>query len=314
MQVSRRAVLGALGGSVIAVPAVLAACGPQQPGGTPSPTPTVAYPTLTSRGQARRVVNQLRQAAGDLPVIKVDVTATTAILTVLLTNNPKAWQWEAGRITSTDPDVEPIKQVAFDPDDFQFDDVAALFATAASIAGSSESQQLQIVDYNQGQVLMTVTTRPESQPVFFRADGTAIQPIDFATSAGMAEGFKDAVNRSTQLLSVGYKSETGLWVDTPGKESGTVDRRTRPAKFPAWTAPRKGSADQPLFSPGDIQTPVLADLLVSMATAHNAKPADVSFIIDMRDQRTLPTIHASCKGTDAVYDLAGTDITAQVNK
>ena len=49
------------------------------------------------------------------------------------------------------------------------------------------NQNLQIVEYNEGTVLMTVSTKPESRTVFFRRDGSVVNHIDFATPTGMTE-------------------------------------------------------------------------------------------------------------------------------
>ncbi len=129
---------------------------------------------LTRPGRAQAAVAKLAQQAGTLPIIKVDLSATTASLSAVKDGKVVAWQWEDGVVTPTDSDIEYVEQASFTPADFALGDLGSLFRTAAQISGSSSNQGLQIVDYNAGQVLMTVTTRPESMPVFFRRDGTAI--------------------------------------------------------------------------------------------------------------------------------------------
>lgn len=281
---------------------------------SPSPGASTPIPLLTEEGQAREVVRQLRTAASNAPVIKVDITETQATMSVLVDKRPQTYAWDEGRIDQVSSDIEYIQQATFEPEDFAFDNLKLIFGQAGALSGSTSNQELQIVEYTPGQVLMTVSTRPESRPVFFRADGTPIHELDYRSKVGITEGLSDAVGGRTQLYAVGYTKDAGLWVDAPdAAKPGMMVRRTRSAKLPTWLSERKQDPDRPLFAPSDISPEVLARLMVDLPRIHDKDvDADIRYEIDMRDGRNLPTMHFWIGGKHVVTDMQGTDITAEI--
>lgn len=316
---SRRQLLGI---AVFAAAGTLAGCGPQPGPGPSTPTPTPSRsgsptpaPTLLTPGAAARIVKELHGAAGNDPVIQVTITATRATVSVVRSEHALTWAWSEGTIAPADSDIQYVKQASFDPAAFNLSDVAALFAEAYRISGSDSQQQLQIVEYNQGQVLMSVATNPESATVFFRSDGTAVHALDFGVEAGITEALRDATGSSVIAVAVGCDPEQGLWVETQSDQGGVVQRRTRPPKLPAWTAARKESAaDWPPFPLTDV-SPALIAKLTQRLPGLLGKPdsTSVSWRLDRRDELAKPLIRFTAGGTTAVYNLAGVDVTALVN-
>ncbi|WP_203568447.1 hypothetical protein [Aestuariimicrobium ganziense] len=318
---TRRKLLTLVGMSAIAAcaddldPAPTGSAVPSSPQGSGSgsavPTPV---PKLTDAGVARRVVNELRARAGDHPVIKVGLTADEAELSVLVDGKAITYAWREGTITEVGSDVAYVGQTSFDPDLYAFDDLQQLFGIAGALSGSLSNQQLQIVDHDQGDVMMTVTTRPESRPVFFRPDGSPIHELDYVSEESIREGLADAVGDRLQVAAIGFSTGQGLWVDSPHPtEAGVMVRRTRPAKLPAYTSQRKEDAPEKLFSPVDIDPAVLSKLVTQLpARLGKQPPVKVDWTIDFRHGRPEPTITLDVGGQTVVTDLEGLDITAEV--
>ncbi|MEL4505346.1 hypothetical protein AAEX63_10635 [Luteococcus sp. H138] len=303
-----------LGAGIAALTLALAptACNPGSGSPSPSASPSAsATPRvdLTRPKTARKAVDQLVEAAGGLPVIKVDVTSQSATLSALKDGKVVAWGWADGEVTPVESDIEYIKQAAFTPADYNVDDLGALFAQAAKISGSSANQELQIVEYDHGEVLMTVTTRPESMPVFFRRDGSPINRLDFATQQGFAEAIRDAVGTDKRVLAMGWDQSGGFWADTASKEPGVVDRRTRQAKVPAWESSRKASSTGPTFPPTAVDPEVLTRLVRTLPDSTGHPGEAVSFEISRRYQMALPVITFDVGGEQVITTLGGTDIT-----
>lgn len=323
---SRRALLGAL------TVAALVSC-QREPGGratptpsltslTPSPTlpstslpstpgPTV-WPELTVPGEARKAVQQLQQAS-NLPVIKIDITATTATLSALDGRRAKAWRWTQGQIAETDSDIEYIEQSSFDPDAFNIDDVGALFTKAAEISGSTAAQELQIVEQTPGSVMMVVTTRPESVPVFFRPDASTVNRLDFLTDWGLREAMQDAIASRTQLTSMALTRESLYAESVDPKDPQATLRVTRQRMVPAFRTSRNEAATSDAFSPSDVDIAVLLEEMRTLPMKWGApQDAVVTWVIDRRDGRPLPTIRFTLDGRTMVTDMMGRDITDEV--
>lgn len=274
-------------------------------------TPSVAA-DLTRPRQARQAVDLLVAAAG-LPAIKLDVSATQATLSTLDGTTPRAWRWVDGRVNEVESDIEYIQQATFNPDDFNIDDVGALFATAAQISGSSSSQELQIVEQTPGTVLMVVGTRPESEPVFFRPDGSTVNRLDLTTKQGLDEALRDVIAGRTQLTVVGATKDLVYAESTDPKAAGATLRISRPRRVPAFRTSRQEAPTLNPFGPSDIHTQVIVDTCQSMR-ARWGKPADavVTWVMDRRDNRPLPTIRFMLEDKTMVTDLTGRDITHEV--
>lgn len=314
-----------IGGSVAGLAFGLAACEPaasptSPPASPPMPgtrvgqstSPTPSVPPLTSPGVTEKAIAALRETAGNYPVIKVEVSPEVITLSVVRDNQAVTYAYRDGEVDRVDSSTEYYGQASFDPDDFDLSDVDALFSRAAAISGSDDNQELQIVEYNDSQVLMTVTTRPESMTVFLRRDGSPINRLDFTTEAGVAEALADTLSGATQVQAIGYSTEAGLWVDVPGVQ-GTIVRHTRPALLPVWTSTRKDGSELGLFSPTEVDARELAGLIARAPTMADADAgAPVSLSIDRRHGRSRPTIDWTVGGKHFVTNLDGVDITSQV--
>lgn len=282
---------------------------------TSTPSPTVspsAWPELTVKGEARRVVDELVRTAA-LPVLKVDITATTATLAALTPDKKvNAWRWEQGQVKSVESDIAYIQQTPFDPADFDIEDVGALFTTAGEISGSVSGQELQIVEQTPGSVLMVVTTRPESEPIFFRPDGTLVNRLDFATREGLDEALDDVIAGRTQLTRVELTKDM-LWAESSDATTGGTLRVSRPRRVPAFRTSRTDAPDVDPFSPTDIPRDVIRVQMTSLPGKLD-KPQDtpVTWVMDRRDGRPLPTIRFTVGDKTIVTDLTGRDITHDV--
>lgn len=297
---------------LLALAVATAGCGPSA-ASSPTPSATTSSSAtagdLTRPGAARTAVKALQRAAGSRKVIKVDITRTTATLSALDGQKVVAWQYQAGVVTPTESDIADIQQATFDPADYHFDALASIFAQAARISGSSSNQELQVVEYDHGRVLMTVTTTPESMPVFFRADGTPINRLAFPSAAAFTEAIKDTTSSSKRVLAMGWSADGGFWADTASSTAGVVDRTTRQAKVPSWTASRKADATGPTFLPGLVDPAVLSRLVQSLPTSQNSPGATVSFQIARIDQMALPLITWSVGNQTVITTLRGTVVT-----
>ncbi|MCT1458833.1 hypothetical protein M3G03_04655 [Aestuariimicrobium sp. p3-SID1156] len=281
-----------------------------------SPTPSAsssAEADLTRPGEARKVVDAL-VAWARLPVIKLDITRTTATLSCLdAQKKVAAWRWESGGITKVASDIEYIQQASFDPKDFDLQDVGALFRAAAEVSGSSSGQELQIVEQTPGSIQMVVTTRPESEAVFFRPDGSLVRRLDLHTRPGLEEGLKDAVAGRTQLTRVELARDLIYAESADPKNSSATLRITRPEKVPAYRTSRAEAPTMASFSPTDIPLDVLVSHMESLpARLEQPEGTAVTWVIDCRDGRPLPTVRFTVGSRTIVTDLSGRDITTEV--
>lgn len=287
-----------------------------EPGTSPTSPSASASPSvnpewdLSRPGNARKAVAQLAAAAGTAKVIKVDVSQASASLSAVGEGDRVvAWTWEKGAVVPSESDIEFVGQTAFDPTTYELANLDEMFATAAEISGSSSNQQLQIVEYTKGQVLMTVTTRPESMPVFFRKNGSAIHQLDFDTAVGFAEAIGDVTMDTPRVLAIGWSRTGGLWADVASAEKGVAQRTTRQAKVPAWTANRKATPTGVTFPVTALEPTTLARLVRELPQRQGDPGADVSFIIQRSTVSALPVITWKVGGATVVTTLSGTDIT-----
>lgn len=326
-----------LGSALLTGLLLLAACAAPTPVGSSAQPTTGISPTrtplidLTQDGNARIAVDELAARAGDRPVIRVTVNAFEATLTYL---EPKAAPlpvktpsasaptdyeamslgWVGGTIEELDSDVAYIQQTTFNPAEFNLEALARMFQDAAAVSGSSSQQELQINEYNQGRVLMTVTTNPETSTVFFRHDASLISRLDFSTEQGLGEGLRDAVDGAEQVIAVGLLPDNGgLFVDVIAEE-GVVDRRIRQSTLPMFSSGRKQSTTSAVtFDPGLISPAVIAQQTTSLPTLQQAEPdASVLFTIAVDPRLGAPVITFNVAGTTVITDLAGNDLTEQL--
>jgi len=289
--------------------ASLAGCGPTA---TPSASPsastlTTAAPDLTAPGAAQRAVEALQADAGGHPVVRVTVQRTGATLTYVADAQAVTLGWTDGVIAPVQSNVTFVDQQSFNPAAYSLGDVGALFRQAADVAGSDTAQELQINEYNQGRVLMTVTTTPESATVFFSPDGTIIPVLDLTTAAGLAQAIADTTTGTTGVVALGLDAG-GWWADVRVGPT-QVEHRVRPAKLPAYTVVRDERNTATPFAPGLADPAVIASLLAA-APGRLGRPATaITFTMDTRDALGYPVLHVSSGTATLAFTPGGTDIT-----
>lgn len=213
---------------------------------TASATPAPAPLDLTLPGEAERLVDELMDAANALQAIMVTVTASDASVTVVRDGQAQTWAWRDERVQQVPSDITYVAQRMFDPDDFELGDVGALFRSAEAVSGSRRGQSLQIVDYSAGLVSMSVSTVPESRPVFFKPDGTLLPTLDFTSAWGLQQGYADAVGDRRVATAIGFGSAIGVHLDGLQGPDGTSQRRQRTARTPVIvTARTEGTVLRP---------------------------------------------------------------------
>ncbi len=310
---------------------VLAGCAvsapPHSNSSGPSASSSATPGTLTTPGSARAAIDELMAAAGTHRAVKVDITPLEASLSIVRNGNAYTWAWTNGVVAPAQSDIADVNQASFDPTTFNIDNVGELFQVAADVSGSRQNQELQIVEYNQGQVLMTVTTNPESATVFFRPDGTLVHTVDFATAAGISEALRDCVGNATQAGAIGYNPGSGLYVDLPGSQPGVIDVVTRPKSLPQWAASEKGQLPE-LFDVSLVQPAVIARIVqlasigapvspsaVAPSAGSSVSPSDaasVHWVIDRRDKLAQPVLRVTAHDQTRAFTLDGTEVTALV--
>lgn len=259
---------------------------------------------LTAPGNARQIVNLLRAASGYKPVLRVEVTASTANITYLDDSTAYTIGFADGTVSKLDSTVTYINQTQFDPDGFAIDDIGTLFDQAAAISGSRQQQDLQINEYDQGNVIMTVTTTPESSTVFFRADGSMINQLDFRDAAGIREGLSDTTQNAPQVLAISIKPDA-LSVDVRA-DPGTIERRTRQKALPTIVATLKDSGSASTFSPTLVQPAVIARLEGELPAQLGKPPTTtVQVTIEQRANEDAPRMHFQVGGSEVVTTMDG---------
>ncbi|WP_144008460.1 hypothetical protein [Parenemella sanctibonifatiensis] len=295
------ALVAAVGASACA-PAGSPQPGATTPATTPTPSPVAsATPQavdLTRPGKARDVLEQLQAAAGSNRIVQVEVTRWTAKIQILRGNDVIAWQWDRGVIDTVVSDVEYVGQAVFTLDDFELDDLGSLFRQAKLVSQSGNEQQLQVVDYNRGTVMMTVATEPESTSVFFHPDGTIVPEVDTADPESVALTLDEVVGDTDNVQLIEIQT-TGIQADLPAGPD-TVIRRTRLGRIPLLEAQRTESLDQRAFDPDLIDPEVIADLVAT----HEGTPLTISQ--EAGDRR--PRIRVSGLTGTTVYTLNGEEL------
>lgn len=280
------------------------------PTSTPTPSPASPAVDLTRPGAARTAVDALLDAAGTRSALMVAVNATDARVTVLRNGAAQTWALRDGVPKQVQSDTTYVSQAVFDVGRYDLSDVGALFRVAAAVSGSQSRQELQIVDYSAGLVIMTVSTNPESRTVFFHPDGRLLPTLDFRSQAGLSQGFTDAVGTATKASAVGMGSELGVYVDVAGTTTGQVLRRQRSAKFPVVVSPRAEQNPPATFELGLVDVAVVWGV-VARLQEQGAYTLDQpwSCVIDDRDALGTPRLHFTVAGSRFTTDLSGRRIT-----
>lgn len=246
-------------------------------------------------------------ATGQTDVVRAEVTRTTASVSTVVDGEVKTWAYRDGTIRQVASELGYSNQVAFPLAGFDLSNVGELFRLAAAVSGSSKDQQLQVSDYSGGNVIMTVTTVPETRTVFFEPDGTLLPSLDYGTRLGIQQGLADVVAASTAAVAVGVSSTTGAYLDQ-ATNTRVVARRQRGARVPTTTTERTdGSASYPAFEPHLVSVDAIWLVLErERANGRYAYGTAWSVQVDDRDASGSPLMHFTVGGTSFVTDLKGT--------
>ena len=310
--------------AALAVAATVAAvsAGCSAPAGSASPTPGAGPTTttaaasasatpartldLTQPGAAKELVAELMGAADALQAIMVTVTPTDAAVTVLRDGAAQTWAWRDGSVQQVPSDITYVDQRMFDPDDYDFSDVGALFRAAESVSGSRRGQSLQIVDYSGGQVSMSVSTVPESRAVFFHPDGTLLPTLDFSSAWGLGQGYADVVGGRRVASAIGFGSAIGVHLDGLQGADGEVQRRQRTARTPVIVTPRVETTPLRPFDAALVDPVVVWDVLARLKDEGSFTLDQTwSCIVDDRDATGHPLMHFTVGDRTFTTDLAG---------
>jgi hypothetical protein len=292
---------------LLAISLGLAGCFSPGPGTTATPSATPAAVDLTRPGEAVAMIQRLIGAAGNPRLIQVEISAERASISVVEDGEAATWAYRDGEIKEVDTDIAYVEQAIFGIEAFNISDVGGLFRAAAGMSGSRNSQELQIVDYSDGDVMMTVSTVPESRTVFFHPDGSLMPILDFHTEGGIAIGLSDAVGSVRSALTIGVQSNLGVYVEYPGSQETTI-RRLRTSQVPTTTNERADTPSLPLFDPSEVKPAALYRALASsQETGMVSTELRWSVVIDRRGGGA-PTMHFVAGGRQFVTDLQGQPI------
>lgn len=279
-----------------------------------SPTPLPSWaPSVDPKvdlfipGQAQQVISGLSdQATG--PIVRVSLTRTSAQVTYVAEGDrPATVTWDSGEVSTGDEGTDLVTATPFDPADFDLSDVAALFTRATEISGSSENQQLQINEYNQGQILITVTTYPETTTVFFTADGTLIPRLDLTDDEDLAKAIAD-VTRGEAPNALIITADQQVAADYQLAD-GIVERRTRPANGPVYTTRRKEEISPLTFDQDQLDVATLGVIVRTYpGMLSRSKDSPITLNISRRLSDPAPRIRVEVGGEVATLRLDGTRV------
>lgn len=275
------------------------------PSPTPSPTPVETRISLRREGVARTVVNSLLFQANSPSLIRLTLTEFKATIFYVEDGKATALSWENGKTQAFDTDMEFLNQAPFNSRNFAFDDLDRIFTQAAELSGSSSGQELQINEVNDTNILMSVSTTPESISVFFRADGSLIRPLDFTVETDFAEGLLDVTQGREYITAITYSPNSGLSAEML-HEPGVVTTWNRPAKLPAFSSKRAVLVDPTPFQASLVQPDVIVHLMETLPNRFG-KPAGtpISFEIAHDSVSGEPRITFDVDGNKVVTDLKG---------
>lgn len=290
---------------------LLAGCVPATAGPLPSPSSASATaPDFTQPGVAAAMVNSLLAMAGSQHALMVEITPDSVQVSVLADDGkPVTWANRGDKSAEVSSDLAYVDQATFDVADFNISNVGGLFRAATSMSGSEENQSLTIVDYSGGEVMMSVSTSPESRTVFFNADGSLLDQLNFDAPRGITEGIKEATEGRLTVYSVTVQSDQGVWADYRGDEEGTTERRTRTAKVPVTTNVRTETVDLPVFLVARIHPEAIWKLVdATRGTGDVPEDAKWSVVIDDRERTGVPQMYFTIGSKSLVTDMSGTVI------
>lgn len=229
-----------------AVGVTLTACAPASPIPAPpshSPTATISQtpvPDYTKPGKAVAAIDELLDAAGTDDVLMVSVKRLDVTVSVLRDKKAETWSFRQGKATQVETDLAYVDQATFDIDDWNLDDLGVLFRAAVAVSGSDSGQELQIVDALGGEIRMSVSTNPESRPVFFNRDGTLMQTLDLTSGWGLAAAFDEVADAQVTALEVGFGNQN-VYFEHRSDSGKNITRRSRGSWLPLTVATRPTS-------------------------------------------------------------------------
>ena len=261
-------------------------------------------------GEATAVIEELVAAAGTINAIKVEISAHEASLSIVSGMTAKTWAWRNGTILVVDSDTQFVGQEIFDPRDYDVSDISGMFETAATLAKSDSGQQLQIVEYADRTVYMTVTTNPESLTVFFRKDGSLVSQVDLTTLTGIQEAYRDAVGTKKLISALGIlPNQGGMYVDVAVLD--TIVRTVRQPRLPVRTTTRREATTLSPFDPALVKPSIIASSLEKIfakTTAQTPAPG-WSLVVSTKDNTPEPRMYFTVNGDQTVMTLDGVDVT-----
>ena len=256
------------------------------------------------------MVRELVSAAGTINAIKVEISVHEASLSIVSGMTATTWAWRNGKIAVVDSDTQYVGQKIFDPRDFDVSDIAGMFSTAAKLAKSDSGQQLQIVEYADRTVYMTVTTNPESLTVFFRQDGSLVSQVDLTTLSGIGEAYNDVVSTKRYVNALGIlPNQGGMYVDVAVLD--TIVRTVRQPRLPVRTTTRRETTTLAPFDPALVKPMIIASSLDRICAKANLQsaPAGWSLEVDSKDNTAEPRMYFTVNGDQTVMTLDGVDVT-----
>ena len=295
-------------GWVLAV--TMAGCVPiptSAPTAASSPASTPADPDFTEPGAAAAMVASLLTDAGSRQALMVEISRDSVQVSVLSAEGkPVTWAHRDGKSAEVPSDLAYVDQATFDVARFNLSNVGGLFRAAASMSGSEENQSLTIVDYSGGEVVMSVSTLPESRTVFFNPDGSLLEPLNFDAPGGIENGIREAIGLQLTVYSVTVQSDQGAWADYPGEKEGTTVRRTRTAKVPVTTNTRNETSNLQVFLAARIHPDAVWKIVDAVrGTTDVPEDANWSVVIEDRDHTNIPRMYFTIGPTSVTTDLNG---------
>ncbi len=277
----------------------------------PEPTPSlpvtfeVASPLID--GGAATVVAKLHELSGLRPALKLDISEEEVTLVVLdRDKTARAYRWRDGIIGAAETDVQYLRQTIFWPTDFPLDNVHVIFDNAALLGTSSTGQNLQVVEYSPGRVLMSVTTTPESSTIFYRPDGSVFRGLGTTSVADIREGIAAVAQGTSRVYTLGFAAEVGYFSELPVSD-GVIERRSRVANRPTYSSQRTATSALQPFDPDLVDPTALTQTISSHDTGTGC-----AVEIDNRFDRVQPVVTYQCAGETYHSDLKGRDLTAQL--
>lgn len=283
---------------------LLAGCTPQ----TPVP-PAPADLDFTQRGVAAEMMAELMAAAGSTRVVDVEFTRTEARVSFVAGQDVTTYAYRDQQISQIDSDIAYVGQAIFDPRAFALDDIGTLFASAAVIAGSDQSQQLQIVDYDSGKIYMNVTTNPESMPVFFSTNAALVTPLDPANTTDLTSALPDVVGSANSVVRIGIGADGSVYADLPAGDD-QIMHTVRLSRFPVRDQLKSDTAQLEPFDPSLVR-PFTLNQILSQASIALDRPLSSGYdlVIEKQPGDAAPVASVTMSRKTVQLNLDGTLVT-----